>query len=176
MRLPRLRLLPAPPAVVAPAPTRIRSRAIPVHSPRSAPPEFRPTSLQRKFFDLLAAGMMPNEAGAHLSLSRMTFYRWRRDPEFRRCLAAAQLRDLVLDGGALLTVARAKAASHFSYWQAIAQLTFDPAARQTLTDWAEWCGSDAAADPVEAGAELAISAAEAAPEPVPQALLADAKM
>ncbi len=123
----------------APAPRNRRAPAA------LAPAPFHPTPLQSRFFALLADGVPSAEACATLPVNRITFYRWRQDPAFRYWLASNQLRDLVLDGGALLTMARAKAAENFPYWNALARLTFDPTTRQHLCDWAEWCGADSAA-------------------------------
>ena len=123
----------------APAPRNRRAPAA------LAPAPFHPTPLQSRFFALLADGVPSAEACATLPVNRVTFYRWRQDPAFRYWLASNQLRDLVLDGGALLTMARAKAAENFPYWNALARLTFDPTTRQHLCDWAEWCGAGSAA-------------------------------
>lgn len=174
MRFPRLRLLPSPPsAAIVPRTPRARSAS----PSRAARPAFHPTALQRQFLDLLAQGMLPHQAGARLNISRMTFYRWRQDPAFRHFLAAAQLRDFILDGGSLLTIARAKAETHFPYWKALAQLTFTAAAREDLADWAEWCASDACAgDLADPDLEATVSAVPPRQDSPSQALAPDPKM
>lgn len=135
------RLLPrrsVPRPVPAPAP-QTPPPAAQIPPPRPPAPAFRPSALQRRFLTRVGQGMSATAAAEELDIARMTLYRWRQNPSFRARFAAAYLRDLTLEGWQLLAIAREQAATKFSYWKALHDLTFDPAARQRLLDWAEWC-------------------------------------
>ncbi|MGH9535453.1 MAG: hypothetical protein ACRD2E_11415 [Terriglobales bacterium] len=123
---------------------------------------FRPTGLQRRFFARIAAGATVATALDALRIHRATFSRWRQDPNFRSWLAAACLRDMLLNGWELINVARQNASADFRFRKAAFDLTFNPATRRHLAAWAQWCGGPDVPAFADSGAELAAEAELAA--------------
>lgn len=102
---------------------------------------FHPTPLQRRFFDRIGEGDSIDDACEAIGVARSTFYLWRRHTGFRAWLAAAVLRESILDGWELLVIARDQSEDSFRHWKAAYDFTFNPATRQKLLAWAQWCAA-----------------------------------
>ena len=99
---------------------------------------FCPSDEQRHFLQLALAAGGPLNIGRlckQVGISRTTYYRWRDQPGFSAWMSAQWVAALLADGGRLLSIGRANAASDFRYWRAMAELVFDPRGLGLLTAW-----------------------------------------
>ncbi|HXR97136.1 MAG TPA: hypothetical protein VN709_04765 [Terriglobales bacterium] len=68
-------------------------------------------------------------------IGRRTYYNWCNNPYFRLWIATVWSARTLTEGTALINQARARASGHFSYWKALADLTFDPRGLSLLQKW-----------------------------------------
>ena len=109
------------------------SRSLPV--PAAA---FSPNPAQRRL--LLFMHENPGfktalELCAAAGVGRSTYYRWCQESGFRLWFADAWGAHLLMDGAALINIARLQAARSFSYWKALMELTFDEAGLARMRNW-----------------------------------------
>gem|GEM_PF-2447627 len=108
----------------------------------SQPSTFSPSPAQRRLLDHMQANPCLRTIGElcdKVGISRMTYYRWSKDPDFRLWFARAWSAHLIMDGVVLLNQARLLATRQFSYWKALFNLTFDPKGLPLLQQWQQNC-------------------------------------
>ncbi|MGH9477128.1 MAG: hypothetical protein ACRD1C_12465 [Terriglobales bacterium] len=99
---------------------------------------FSPSLAQRRLLDQLHEHPAAHNTLAlcrDAGISRTTFYRWCKEPEFCRWLGSAWASRLLLEGAAHINCARALAPTKFPYWKAVFELIFDPKGLALLAQW-----------------------------------------
>ncbi|MGH9475797.1 MAG: hypothetical protein ACRD1C_05655 [Terriglobales bacterium] len=99
---------------------------------------FSPTPAQRRLLDLMHEKLAVSTTLAlcqAIGVPRTTFYRWCKDPAFSAWFGIAWASRLLIEGAALVNIARAQAPQKFSSWKAVFDLTFDPKGLGLLASW-----------------------------------------
>src|SRR6185437_15850418 len=127
---------PSQPARKSVVPPRPRPISVPMSRP--APPPFVPNAAQRRLLDIIhcrPSVVSICDLCISAGIPRRTYYSWCQNPAFRLWLATAWSARLLMDGSALLNIARFNATTKFSYWKALFDLTFDPKGLGYLQQW-----------------------------------------
>ncbi|HXR97176.1 MAG TPA: hypothetical protein VN709_04970 [Terriglobales bacterium] len=99
---------------------------------------FRPTADQRRLLNTIhdyPSIRTVREFCEACDVGRRTYYNWCKNPHFRLWFATVWSARLITEGTTLINQARAKASYKFSYWKALADLTFDPRGLALLQKW-----------------------------------------
>src|SRR6185312_14597356 len=113
----------------------------PVSMPMARPaalPAFVPNAAQRRLLDIIhcrPSVISICDLCICAGIPRRTYYSWCQNAGFRLWLATAWSARLLMDGSALLNIARFNATTKFSYWKALFDLTFDPKGLGYLQKW-----------------------------------------
>ncbi|HXR98315.1 MAG TPA: hypothetical protein VN709_10790 [Terriglobales bacterium] len=99
---------------------------------------FRPTADQRRLLNTIhdyPSIRTVREFCEACDVGRRTYYNWCKNPHFRLWFATVWSARIITEGTTLINQARAKASYKFSYWKALADLTFDPRGLALLQKW-----------------------------------------
>lgn len=110
--------------------------------PTPQPPAFVPSPAQRRLLDYMQChpGFKTiAELCAGIGISRMTYYRWSQDPDFRLWFSRAWSAHLIMDAAVLINQARLLSTRQFSYWKALFNLSMDPKGLPLLQQWQQSC-------------------------------------